>query len=183
MAETSHIAHLLDYDRDFYWQWMRRAVEFTSQRDQRDGANTRAIRHIETKYGRVVERLLGLHRTVIHGEFFASNVLIDKVDGRLRVCPVDWEMAALGPGLVDLAGLTSGQWKPEEKEAMAWAYYNALPLKARVRQSWETFCVDLECCRLHQSLQWLGWSAEWTPPPEHAQNWLQEALRCSELIE
>ena len=28
----------------------------------------------------------------------------------------------------------------------------------------------------------LGWSPEWSPPPEHAQNWLGEALRQSEKL-
>jgi hypothetical protein len=180
MEETSHTAHLLNYDREFYWRWMRRAVAFVPQRDRNKGADTNAIKHIKSRYGRIVERLLSLKKTVIHGEFFASNVLIHKADGKMRVCPVDWEMAALGPGLVDLAGLTSGQWSPAEREAMALAYYDALPVKAKLARSWETFVIDLECCRLHQAIQWLGWSAEWTPPPEHAQNWLQEALRCCE---
>jgi hypothetical protein len=182
MEETSHTAHLLNYDREFYWRWMRRAVAFTTQRERNGGSDGRAIRHIKSRYGKVVERLLSMRKTVIHGEFFASNVLIGKSGENMRVCPVDWEMAARGPGLVDLAGLTSGQWSLAEKETMALAYYHALPVKTRLAQSWDAFAQDLECCRLHQSLQWLGWSAEWTPPPEHAQNWLQEALRCCEAI-
>jgi aminoglycoside/choline kinase family phosphotransferase len=182
VEETSHIAHLLEYDREFYWRWMRRAVAFISHRDQNQGADTRAIRHIKDKYCLIVERLLSLRKTVIHGEFFASNVLIHKNDGQMRVYPVDWEMAAIGPGLVDLAGLTSGNWSVAEKEAMALAYFGALALTVQKTQTWETFSMDLECCRLHQAIQWLGWSAEWTPPPEHAQNWLQEALRCCDSI-
>ena len=26
------------------------------------------------------------------------------------------------------------------------------------------------------ALQWLGWSDDWTPPPEHRHDWLSEAL-------
>jgi aminoglycoside phosphotransferase (APT) family kinase protein len=42
------------------------------------------------------------------------------------VCPVDWEMAAVGPGLVDLAALSAGGWTAPEREALALAYYAAL---------------------------------------------------------
>ena len=34
--------------------------------------------------------------TFIHGEFYASNVLVNITGGKLRVCPVDWELAGWG---------------------------------------------------------------------------------------
>jgi len=34
----------------------------------------------------------------------------------------------------------------------------------------------------HLALQWLGWSADWTPPPEHARDWLVEALAAAERL-
>ena len=63
------------------------------------------------------------------------------------------------------------------------AYYRALPLHVTAEIDVVTFMTDLEFCRLHQAVQWLGWSPSWTPPPEHAQNWLKEALRCAERLE
>ena len=129
-----------------------------------------------------MERLLALPATVIHGEFFASNVMVDESGGRLRVCPVDWEMAAIGPGRVDLAGLTSGGWTQEEKDAMARAYYDALPAGSPAKADWQGFLEDLEYCRLAQAVQWLGWSPLWEPPPEHAQDWLKEAVKTAERL-
>jgi thiamine kinase-like enzyme len=35
-----------------------------------------------------------------------------------RVCPVDWEMAAVGPGLIDLAALTAGWWTAHDSRAV-----------------------------------------------------------------
>jgi thiamine kinase-like enzyme len=97
----------------------------------------------------------------------------------LRVCPVDWEMAAVGPGLIDLAALTAGGWTAEEKEELALAYCAALV-------SYETppdaFLLALDYCRLHLAVQWLGWSQDWTPPPEHAQDWLGEVLGLAEKL-
>ena len=45
-----------------------------------------------------MDRLVRLPRTLIHGELYPSNVIVGRGHHRERVCPVDWEMAALGPG-------------------------------------------------------------------------------------
>ena len=181
--ESAHLAHLLNYDRDFYWRWMERAATFVCEGDKSaDQRAATAIRDLESRYEKVVERLVALPVTVIHGEFYASNVMIDTAPERLRVCPVDWEMAAVGPGKIDLAGLTSGGWTREQKDAMALAYYEALPARRTANYDRQTFLTDLEYCRLHQAVQWLGWSPGWSPPPEHAQNWLKEAITSAELL-
>jgi len=31
-------------------------------------------------------------------------------------------------------------------------------------------------------VRWLGWSPQWSPPPEHAQDWLHEALSLAEKL-
>ncbi|CAA9480570.1 MAG: hypothetical protein AVDCRST_MAG30-771, partial [uncultured Solirubrobacteraceae bacterium] len=40
----------------------------------------------------------------------------------------------------------------------------------------------LEAARLVVAVGWLGWSPGWTPPPEHAQDWLAAALDAAERI-
>jgi hypothetical protein len=173
--------HLLKYDREFYWRWMRRAVDYVCDGDDtRDQAHAAEILSLKASYGEMVERLVALPTTIIHGEFYPSNVLIDQSGERLRICPVDWEMTAIGPGLIDLAELTSGGWTAEQKEEMARAYYEALPPTAA--SDWGSFVAALELCRLHQAIQLLGWSSAWSPPPEHAQNWLGEAMRCAAAL-
>ena len=99
------------------------------------------------------------------------------------MCPVDWEMAAVGPGLVDLAALTAGGWTADERTALALAYHAALaqaggPPPARE----EEFLTALDYCRLHLAVQWSGWSSGWSPPAEHAQDWLGEALSLAEKL-
>jgi aminoglycoside phosphotransferase (APT) family kinase protein len=140
-------SRLLRYDRAYYQQWMERATAFHP-----------AAGDLVPAYERAVKRLLELPVTFIHGEFYASNILIQ---GN-RICPIDWEMAALGPALMDLAALSGGEWTDEQRADLARAYGGADP-------------VTLDACRLHLAVRWLGWSKEWTPPHEHAQNWLQEA--------
>lgn len=183
VRESAHIAYLLNYDRDFYRRWMGRALTFVGQGDKSaQQKHAKAIQWLDNVYEKVVERLVSLPVTVIHGEFFASNILIDQSGEHLRVCVVDWEMAAVGPGLVDLAGLTSGGWTQQEKDEMALAYYNALPAHTTALLDQRTFLTNLEYCRLAQAMQWLGWSPLWEPPPEHAQDWLKEAIRAAEIL-
>lgn len=163
--------HLLRYDRDTYLVWLRRAQEFVSSPE---------LDRIVAAYSRVVDRLLGLPKGFIHGEFTASNVLVQERTNGLRVCPVDWEMAAVGPALLDLAALTAGSWNDEERDAIASAYYEALPAHARPPRS--EFAYELECARLYVALQWLGWAPAWSPPPEHAQDWLAEVSASAERL-
>jgi hypothetical protein len=178
---ADRIGHLLTYTRDFYWQWLHRAREFVGRTDQpadlRGGLDT-----IAKRYGEVVERLAGLPTTLLHGEFYASNVLVQETPTGLRVSPVDWELAAIGPGLIDLAALTAGSWTPEQKAALALAYHAALPITPNWPPTPELFLMLLDCCHLHLAIQWLGWSPDWSPPKEHAQNWLREAVRVADRL-
>ena len=120
-------AHLLTYDGDFYQLWMRRARAFLGQtKPSVPMSLRRRFERLAEGYDRVVESLLGLPVTFIHGEFYASNVLVQETGGELRVCPVDWEMAALGPGLIDLAALTTGRWTKDQRRSLALNYYAAI---------------------------------------------------------
>ena len=176
-------AHLLIYDGDFYRQWVRRAQVFLQHgkalqsRDARRG-----FERLAARYDQVVERLVALPVTFIHGEFYPSNVLIQETAAELRVCPVDWEMAAVGPGLIDLAALTTGRWTEDKRIALAMAYRAELAPNGGWLPAPETFLAALDYCHLHLAVQWLGWAPDWSPPPEHAQDWLREALRLAEKV-
>ena len=175
---------LLGYDGGLYMMWMRRAQEFS---DAVEPSQPKAARHgikwLAKRYDRVVERLSALPVTFIHGEFYPSNVLVNNTSCKLRVCPVDWELAGVGPGLIDLAALVSGGWSAEEKEALAKAYHAELTLRDERSMDLEDFLIALDYCRLHLAVQWLGWASEWSPPPEHEQDWLGEALSLAEKLE
>jgi len=164
-------AHLLIYGPDFYRRWIDRAR-----------AAHPSLERLAARYGRVVERLTALPVTLLHGDFYASNVLVEETAGGLRICPVDWEMAAVGPGLIDLAALAAGKWTGEERTALALAYHGSLPPAARQSLDEPAFLEALDWCRLHLAVQWLGWAPGWVPPPEHANDWLGEALGLTDKL-
>ena len=105
---------LIDHDAAFYRQWIERAEKFASQRGDGSAA---AVARLRSHHDQAVEALLAQPRTVLHGEFYASNVLVAhpncikfsssqrensmQFGEAVRVAPVDWELSAVGPGLSD----------------------------------------------------------------------------------
>jgi aminoglycoside phosphotransferase (APT) family kinase protein len=138
---------LINYDAACFRSWVQRAHRLFGS----------ALDGIVAAHDAVVETLCRMPVTFIHGDFYASNVLV----AAGRVAAVDWEMAGVGPGLLDLVALSSGTWIDDEREAIIAAYGEVDP-------------VELDCCRLQVALQWLGWSSSWSPPREHARDWLAD---------
>lgn len=172
--------HLLRYDDAFYRLFLRRAQTFLAEASPslRNGMR-KSLDWLAERYEKVIEFLVALPATLIHGEFYPSNVLVDTVGG-LRVCPIDWEMAGVGPGLIDLAALVAGKWTETEKEALALSYQAAMAPETSL--SAQDLLKALDYCRLHVAVQWLGWSQHWSPPPEHTQNWFSEAMRLADKL-
>jgi thiamine kinase-like enzyme len=109
-------------------------------------------------------------------------VLLRHGKGEASVCAVDWETAGIGPGLLDLAALVSG-WAEEFANLLARAYYDVNGPGSSGCTSFEDFITTLDYCRLHLAVQWLGWCADWSPPPEHKLDWLREARRIAQRLQ
>jgi aminoglycoside phosphotransferase (APT) family kinase protein len=167
---------LLSYDRDYFRIWPWRALALA--RGAIAPAARRALEAIAARYDDVVERLAGLPQTIVHGDLYASNVLI----AGERVCFVDWELAGVGPGLLDVAALTSGSWAAQERAAMCDVYFRAAPRSAAALPDLRSRAEALEACRLHLALQWLGWSRDWSPPAHQRRDWLADALDSAERL-
>ena len=155
----SHFAHripapdqLLTYNRRYFDSCAARAQ------------GRYAIRRFARAHQRAVEILIDLPVTLVHGEFYPSNVLV----AGDRIAPVDWEMAGVGPGVLDLAALITG-WAEPERAAMVAAYGHVQ-------------AEHLAAAEMHLAVQWLGWGEAWTPPPAHARDWLAELQKASEKL-
>lgn len=174
-------AHLLVPRGDHYRRWWLRAEELLCQSLRKSSpAERRRARRLFRSCDGVVERILALPVTLIHGEFYGSNVIVDQTGPTLRVCPLDWETAAIAPGLLDLAGLVAGSWTDDQRRALVLAYRSALsPAPA---DSLEDHLTALRCCQLLCSVQWLGWASDWVPPADHAQDWLRRGVHLAEEL-
>lgn len=158
---------LLAYDESLYRRWLSRAIA---------AAPAAGLADLQPQYERTVARLSTAPTVFVHGEFYPANVLVLDGEGR-RVCPVDWELSGLATGMLDLAALTTGLPEAEAARLLE-AYVQELPETPR-----QDPAELLECCRLHLAIRWLGWSAHWTPPIEHARDWASDAWAAAEKLE
>jgi hypothetical protein len=183
-----HRGPVIIHDSRLHRGWLRRAMALTHEQMRRadsSGGATRArlaaLAEIAVAHAAAADAVSNLSRGFIHGEFYPSNILVEN-DGSPRVRPVDWEMAGWGPYLLDVASLTAGRLTADERADLEEAYRlqavtEGLPMPGDAR-----FRRELAICRLLQAVQWLGWGRDWTPPREHHNDWLQEALGCAQQL-
>jgi phosphotransferase family enzyme len=150
---------LIRYDGAYFERWRKRAGRFGD--------------FDATGYETLIERLASLTPTLLHGDLYPSNVVV----AGARICAVDWELAAVGPAVVDVAALTTG-WPRAEQNLLVAAYREELS----TRPPEPELENDVELARLHLAVQWLGWSRHWSPPPEHAQDFSAQAQRLSHRL-
>ncbi len=156
-AAAANSVPLLRLDATWWARWAARAIA--------RGADPQAQRLVEAARPAVVEHLADAPAGFLHGEFYASNVLVgQRDDGSVRTAPVDWEMAAVGPGVIDLAALTSGRWSDTDRAAIEHAYADELGVAIDVDA--------LRAARIACALQWLGWMPGWRAPAQHLHDWL-----------
>ena len=115
-AAVRHAGGLIECQRDWYRIWIDRALRFFGTDgpswSRHDG---KALRWLAERYDRVIEHLLSLPSTLIHGEFYPENVIMTGAPDSWVPCPIDWETASVGPGVLDLAALTAGEWREQDR--------------------------------------------------------------------
>jgi hypothetical protein len=142
-AIRSVVMPLRIYERAYYMGWARRTVDFAGP----DLAELSWLPALCDRFGEIAAVLLERPQTVIHGEYYPLNVLVDV----RNVYPVDWEAAAIGPGEIDLASLTQS-WPPDIVTRCERVYAAARwPEGAPVG-----FEEALEVARLYWLFRWLG---------------------------
>jgi hypothetical protein len=161
-------APLIDRDADFHRLWIGRARAFAA-------APATTLDWLEVRHQRVVDALSAMDRTLLHGEFYPSNILLAERGGPVRVAPVDWELCGPGPGVLDLAALVCG-WPAADRESMRRAY------GAARGHGFDVGSLDL--ARLQVAIQWLGWAPpEWKPPEGRRRDWAGDAVEIAEGLD
>lgn len=141
---------LVVYDRGHYTTIVERADEFS----QTGQVEFPLLPSVFSAFREIcVDELLAQPTTIIHGDFFSDNVLL--VDG--SVLPIDWELTAIGPGVVDFGSLTD-RWPEVTVAACAREYQRA---------RWpdgtpESFGRDVDLARLYLCLRYMSVSHEFT---------------------
>ena len=168
--------HLLIQDSILHRHWLRRAQRFALGRGRR-GVIAR-LRALADPYRRAIAFLEREPRTLLHGEYYASNVLVCRTGAGWSVSPVDWESLAIGPAALDVAALISGGWDRETRARMISAHAETVAEGADAPASTAICAAELVI-----AVQWLGWSDRWTPPPQHAHDWLHVATDAAARLQ
>jgi Ser/Thr protein kinase RdoA (MazF antagonist) len=170
---------LLGIDADLCGAWARRARRFL--RERVPGA-LRDMPWLGRRHDHFVDRLMALPVGLLHGDFYSNNILIDDSGRRPRVCAVDWELAAWGPGAIDLAALTAGRWSESQRLEMLNAYRGELARRRAVVPSACELREALALGRLYLAGQMLGWSSHWKPRRRQINEWLSQASESARRL-
>ena len=116
---------------------------------------------------RIAGALAAARPTVIHGELYPSNVLLEAE----RIAFVDWETAGVGPGEIDLAALTAGDWGEEIRRACESAYSRSRWPSGPPRE----YEATLAAARVHVLMRL---AAHWRRDPDRlaSESWLAEEI-------
>lgn len=96
---------LIRHDADFFASRAERAL---SSAKRISGRAMRRLQRILAGYDDFVALMANQPSTFVHGSYRPENVLVDEPSRPSRVCVVDWELAAIGAPLYDLARLCDG---------------------------------------------------------------------------
>jgi len=144
-VEDASLAFLRRYDAKYYRGWAGRMFEFARPLQGRFPWLTQ----LRSTGDAWMVPLIAGRPTVIHGEFYATTVLIR---GQ-HLFPVDWETAAIAAGEIDLAAVTEGTGWPMKLVRQCECEYQ--------RARWpegapESFRSRLDAARLYLHFRWLG---------------------------
>jgi len=162
---------LLQFDARYLHEWASRAQAAVA-----DQSTNLAMQlgHVIANYQLVSAVLSTQPVTLVHNDLSPKNVLADRSGSTVRICFVDWEMAGVGCGLLDLAHLMHGL-DPVNKYKMCAAYRAELAGTALLPATPQAWQRVLAACELHQTLYRLAFHQTWQVPPETVRQWVFEA--------
>jgi phosphotransferase family enzyme len=147
---------LLRHDADFFGSKAERALRAVSQTS---ASLVGRLGDIVSRYDRLVAVMVSQPSTLVHGSYRPENILVDCRAEPPRVCPVDWELAAIGAPLYDLAFISDG-FKPPALDRLWGAYREQAGAQNLAVPDREEMRYVVDCFRLHKVLKSLSESRE-----------------------
>ena len=170
-GRVSDCDFLLRLDDRYLCEWANRALSVVA--DQSAELATE-LACVVDNYKRVAEVLIRQPLTLVHNDLAPKNVMADRSSSPARICFIDWEMAGVGCGLLDLVHLKYGL-DPVNDQKMCTAYCeemagtDLLPPDPQERNS------IFAACEVHQTIYRLAHSKDWRLPAAKVAQWVMEA--------
>jgi aminoglycoside phosphotransferase (APT) family kinase protein len=160
-AELAQPGLLVNYDEAYFRDMAERALQAVGTRS---GSLHRRLASAVDGYGAMVEGFRAGRPTLVHGSFRRKNVLVDASVTPVRICPTDWELAAIGPQLHDLACLANEVDQGPTIELFCKAYVKAADVFGLAVAGPDEMLANVDRLRLHRVLRSLARSTEWVYP-------------------
>jgi hypothetical protein len=164
---------LLRLDEPHLQEWADRAVTSVSVRSA----------ELAAKLSRIVERydtptavLAAQPPTLVHNDLSPKNVIADRSAIPARICFIDWEMAGIGCGVMDIVHLKYGLDEGDDRKMRA-AYCGELAGTALLPSSRAELSSVFAACELHRTLHRLAHVNFWQTPLETIARWVADAHR------
>ena len=107
-------------------------------------------------YEATIDRLAGPPLTLLHGGYRPKNIVVVAPSAApTRICPIDWEMAAVGSSVFDFAALSDGFAAPQLDRLCA-AYRDAATSQQFAVPAHSELLHLVHCFRLHRTIIRLG---------------------------
>lgn len=152
---------LVNYDGAYFRDIAERALQAVGSRSR---SFHRRLAAALDGYEAMIERLCAGQPTLVHGSYRPKNVLVDSSAAPVRICPVDWELAAVGPQLHDLACMVNEVDDPPTIERFCQAYAEGAGAFGLAVTWTDELLAELDRLRLHRVLRSLARAAEWAYP-------------------
>jgi hypothetical protein len=144
---------LIRHDADYFLSTAEKALQAAYQVSPDFG---RLMGPLVARYPRAVEAMVSsLPRTLAHGTYRPIQIVLDAGVSPSRLCPVDWEKAALGSCFFDLAFLADG-FDPVRLAQLFAAYRGEAERCGLQVSSPEEMKYLVDCHRLHRIMNWIS---------------------------
>jgi aminoglycoside phosphotransferase (APT) family kinase protein len=134
------------------------------------------------RYEPSIDLIAGQEQALVHGHFDAANILVGGGETPVRICPVDWELAALGSRFFDLASLCDG-FRPPALHRIWDAYAEAAAEGGLATPARDRLRHLVDCFRLFRVIAWLASAAEKRYPPSGVERLLARGESLAPLVE
>jgi hypothetical protein len=170
--------YLIRHDASFFRSKAQLALDDVSHIEP--ASASKFVRVLDS-YDQVVEAMTAQPATLVHGGYIPWHILLNYDMEPVRVCPIDWELAAVGSAIYDLAYFVEGA-EPGARERILDAYWCAagqcgVQVPERTQLG---YLVD--CFRLHRIVDWLSRAVEKKFSPEKVSALVAQAEQQSALI-
>ncbi len=167
---TSRIGFLPQFDREHYWDCVKRVQSAMTALGAED---RRLVYQALEDYIPLIEWLSGLPRNLIHGELFRQNIVVRTGSPDRLIAVIDWESAAIGPNGLDLISLTTGMWSTEQRRVLWRTYFEQYQAATGLQLDWDSFGRELGGIALYHALSWI---ARWPGKnfAKQLQGWIAE---------